>query len=148
MARNTARIGPTSAGRTKRQQRAGSGQAVATPMAVPASVREWLRQAVSWGPYVVVFMASACGLVIEIVAARILAPNLGSLQRDLAAIGAPIRDTLNRIQLAVRVGHLEHASRSFEGVVEALPDRRQDLASAPLQALLERRPEEVFLGRE
>ncbi|MFC1986018.1 hypothetical protein ACFLWC_03390 [Chloroflexota bacterium] len=35
------------------------------------------RLASSLKPYLIVFIASACGLVIEIVAARILAPSIG-----------------------------------------------------------------------
>jgi len=37
----------------------------------------WIRLALSANPYVIVFVASACGLVLEIVAARILAPKIG-----------------------------------------------------------------------
>ncbi|MCZ6892014.1 MAG: fused MFS/spermidine synthase [Chloroflexi bacterium] len=88
MVRERARKGRTSAARTMGQPRAGSGQALGTLLGTPASAREWLRQAVSWGPYVVVFAASACGLIIEIVAARILAPNVGvSLYTWTSVIG-------------------------------------------------------------
>ena len=38
---------------------------------------KWLRIAISMKPYVVVFTASACTLIMEIVAARILAPTIG-----------------------------------------------------------------------
>ena len=38
---------------------------------------KWLHIAISMKPYVVVFIASACILIIEIVAARILAPTIG-----------------------------------------------------------------------
>ena len=38
---------------------------------------KWLHIAISMKPYVVVFTASACVLIIEIVAARILAPTIG-----------------------------------------------------------------------
>ena len=37
----------------------------------------WQRTAVSFKPYLIVFVASACGLVLEIVAARLLAPKIG-----------------------------------------------------------------------
>ena len=41
------------------------------------SMGTWQRTAVSFKPYLIVFVASACGLVLEIVAARLLAPKIG-----------------------------------------------------------------------
>ena len=35
------------------------------------------RTAASLNPYLIVFAASACGLIIEIVAGRVLAPQIG-----------------------------------------------------------------------
>ena len=57
---------------------------------------QWLRNYISVSrdmasslkPYFIVFMASACGLVLEIVAGRVLAPSIGvSLYTWTAIIG-------------------------------------------------------------
>lgn len=50
--------------------------------------RQLLSWAVSFKPYFIVFVASACGLIIEIVAGRLLAPSVGvSLYTWTAIIG-------------------------------------------------------------
>ena len=78
----------TPAAGTQGQPRSASGQARETLLGMPATVEDRLRLAVSWGPYVVVFTASACVLIIEIVAARILAPSVGvSLYTWTSVIG-------------------------------------------------------------
>lgn len=57
-------------------------------MGTLVNVGQRLRFPVSWGPYAAVFTASACGLIIEIVAARILAPSVGvSLYTWTSVIG-------------------------------------------------------------
>ena len=63
---NTKRRGRSSRG-FKRSSRVSSGQ--------PAG--KSLRLAASLKPYIIVFVASTCGLTIEIVAGRILAPTIG-----------------------------------------------------------------------
>lgn len=55
---------------------------------IPLDGRQLVSWAMSLKPYFIVFMASACGLIIEIVAGRLLAPDIGvSLYTWTAIIG-------------------------------------------------------------
>ncbi len=53
------------------------GRSVGKERRRPVEGEKWLGLATSLKPYLIVFVAGACGLIIEIVAARILAPTIG-----------------------------------------------------------------------
>ena len=108
----------------------------------PAGARTWLQLATPLAPYVIVFVASACVLIIEIVAGRILAPTIGvSLYTWTSIIGIvlagisagnylggrmadryPSQTTLGLILLAASISSLtvlyllEAVSHAFEGL--------------------------------
>ena len=109
-----------------------------------------LHLASSLKPYLIVFIASTCGMVIEIVAARILAPGIGvSLYTWTSVIGVVLAGTEKLKPLIMdpqgRFGQISSRVGFWPPVIKGItPDDSEALAMAALSDIDVELSEEVL----